>query len=130
MHPLIQSKFQKLPVMKNIQLLIAIATLPLVGACTTVREDPRSLPPKHTSLYQNTSAVSGGSGSGKVSPGTETRTSISEPQLAPIPARAGTQPTKYLNTTSPYDAPASTSVSPYDRPGSASPLRHDTPDNR
>ena len=115
-----QPKFQELPTMQIAKLLITITTLPFVVACTTVREDPRSLPPTHTSLYQNTSAVSGGSRTGGGDSPTKTHTTVSEPQSAPIPARAGTQATKYLNTT----------ASPYDRSGTARPLRHDTPDQR
>jgi hypothetical protein len=107
--------------MKITKALLVIASLSLVTACTTVREDPRSYSHGRYSTYENKDANSSHDGHGRV------RINVSEPQPAPIRVKPGTQPTQYINTTSPYDAPPSSTVSPYDRPGS-SPLRHDTPD--
>ena len=112
--------------MKITKLIIAIATLPLVGACTTVREDPRSQT-SGGSLYRNTDSASGGTG-GSSSRSRVTGVSVSEPQPESIRVKPGTQPARYLNTTSPYDAPRDTTPSPYDRSSGGSPLRHDTPD--
>ena len=113
--------------MKITKLIIAIAIMPLVGACTTVREDPRSTT-SGGSLYRNTDTPSGdGSAGGSGSTG-RTRVIVSEPQPVPIRVKPGTQPTRYQNTTTPYDAAAGTTSSSPDRASTASPLRHDTPD--
>lgn len=113
--------------MKITKLLLAIAIVPLVGACSTthtVREDPRSYSMARASIYENTDAESSARASGGSRSASRTSVTRSEPQPVPIRVKPGTQPTQYLNT----NAPANTTASPNDRPGSASPLRHDTPD--
>ena len=107
--------------MKRTRLLIAIATLPLVSACTsgpTYKTDPRAR--ASGSVYLNTDAASGGGTGGGSGSGARTRVIVSEPQPVPIRVKPGTQPPRYQNSTSQYDQadPAST----------ASPLRHDKPD--
>lgn len=121
--PIIHFKLPKNSAMKLTNLLIAIAVLPVVSACTTVREDPRSVSAGRSSLYQNTDTVSGGGVAGGGGTSRRTTVTVSEPQPTPIRVKSGAQPTQYLNTTT-----TGAAVSPYDRPGSASPLRHDTPD--
>jgi hypothetical protein len=112
--------------MKRIQLLLTIATLPLVGACTTTpsyKLDPRSSATARDSLYLNTDASSGSTGGGSGTRG-GTRVTVSEPQAVPIRVKPDTQPVQYQNTTAPSNASAGTT----DRATSASPLRHDAPD--